>query len=472
MNAKSLSMVLLLLASGCATGPDYRSPGTRLPEQWGEAIAGGTTNHAGRLCEWWKNFHDPELDSLVARAVQTNLNLRIAEARVREARARQGITEAGQWPTVDAAGGYARQKQSENQPIIGSLDVPPSVPFENNLYNAGFDARWELDLFGGTRRAVEAARADLAAMEYEQRDALVTLLAEVARNYVQTRGGQRELALLKSQIAVHEETVAVTRSRLAHGSASELDLQRALALLAAVQSQVAPIETAVRRSTHRLAVLLAQPPGALHQELGSAAPVPPLPPEVPVGLPSDLLQRRPDIRRAERQLAGATARVGQRKADLFPRFFLTGAAGFSSVDTGNFFSESSAIWSIGPSVRWRVFDYGRVRAEIRAQTAVQDQASLAFEQTVLSALEEVENALVAYAKEQERRGALERAVSANQNAVEIAGQLYAKGLGRYLNLLDAQRALYSSQIELARSEQTVALNLIALYKAMGGGWEG
>lgn len=473
MKIKSLiPMALMMLASGCTTGPDYHVPGVKLPGQWSELAAGGLAKNREQISAWWQSFRDPELDSLIERAATTNLSLRIAEARVREARARRGIAEAGYWPTVNAGGGYARQKQSENQPITGSMDIPSSVPFENNVYDVGFDAGWEIDLFGGTRRAVEAATADLAAMEYEQRDALVTLLAEVARNYVQTRGGQRIWAVLQDQIKAQEASVTITRSRVELGGASDLDLQRALALLANIQSQVPLVEADIQRSIYRLGVLLAQPPDALQEELCTAAPIPAPPPEVPIGLPSDLLLRRPDVRRAERQLAAETARIGQRKADLFPKFFLTGAAGLASIDSGEFFSQSSTVWSIGPSVQWRIFDADRVRASIRAQVAVQDQAELAYEQVVLSSLEEVENALVAYAKEQEHRRRLEQAVAANQKAVEIANQLFNAGLGKYLDLLDAQRALYLSQSDYARSEQVVSMNLIALYKALGGGWSG
>jgi NodT family efflux transporter outer membrane factor (OMF) lipoprotein len=462
---------LVLMAAGCTVGPNYQRPGVKVSAQWGEPLVGGITNKDEQVGAWWKSFHDPELDSLIARAVTTNLDLRIAEARVQQARAQRSFAQAGYWPTVNASGSYARQQQSENQPIIGSLNVPSSVPFENNVYEAGFDAAWEIDLFGGKRRAVQAARAELAAVEYGRCDVLVTLVSEVARNYVQTRGAQRLLAILQKQIRAQEETVTITRSRVEHGAARELDLQRALALLATIRSQVPAIETTIQASIHRLGVLLAQAPAALREELAATAPIPAPPPEVPVGLPSDLLLRRPDVRRAERQLAVETARIGQVKADLFPKFFLTGSAGLTSISTSDFFSPSSRLWSIGPTVQWRVFDAGRVRASVRAQTAVKDQASLTYEQIVLTSLEDVENALVAYANEQEHRRLLEEAVAANQKSVELANQLYAKGLGNYLNLLDAQRALYLSQDELVRSERAVTLNLVALYKALGGGWD-
>lgn len=471
MKMKILVPTTLVLLAGCTVGPNYHPSTVKTPARWSEPLTNGITSQDNQLGAWWKSFHDSELDSLIARAITTNLDLRIAEARVRQARAQLGFARADNWPTVNASGSYSRQKQSENQPIMGSLNIPSSVPFENDVYQAGFDATWEIDLFGAKRRAVQAASAELSAVEYERCDVLVTLLSEVARNYVQTRGAQRQLAILQNQIRAQEETVKITQSRVELGAATDLDLQRAIALLATIQSQTPTIETTIRSSIHRLGVLLAQTPDALQDELSASAPIPTPPLEVPVGLPSDLLLRRPDVRRAERQLASETARIGQVKAELFPKFFLTGSAGLSSVSTSDFFSPSSRMWSIGPTIQWRIFDAGRVRASIRAQTAAQDQASLTYEQIVLTSLEDVENALVAYAKEQEHRHLLERAVAANQRSVELANQLYKKGLGNYLNLLDAQRTLYVSQDELVRSERAIALNLVALYKTLGGGWE-
>lgn len=466
-----LLIPVLAFLAGCTVGPNYHQPAVKTPAQWSQPLTNGVTSQENQEDAWWKNFHDAELDSLIARAMQTNLDLRIVEARVRQARAEKGFAQADYWPTVNASGSYSRQKQSENQPIVGFLNIPSSVPFENDVYQAGFDAAWEIDLFGGKRRAVQAATAELAAAQCSRRDVMVTLLSEVARNYVQTRGAQQQLAILQSQIKAQAETVEITQNRVKIGAATDLDLQRALALLATIQSQAPMIEIVIQTSIHRLGVLLAQPPDSLERELSTAAPIPTVPPEVPIGLPSDLLLRRPDVRWAERRLAAESARIGQVKSDLFPKFYLTGAAGFSSVSADDFFSSASRTWSIGPTIRWRIFDAGRVRASIQAQTAVRDQASLNYEHIILASLEEVENALVAYAKEQEHYGSLAQAVAANQKAVTLASQLYEKGLGSYLNLLDVQRALYSSQDELVRSERAVTLNLVVLYKALGGGWD-
>lgn len=466
-----ISALFMLLVTGCTVGPDYQRPIANAPAQWSDNRSDSVTSQNDQVGEWWKLFHDAELDSLIKRAVMANLDLRIAESRVRQARAQQGFAEAEFWPTLSASGSYARQQQSKKQPILGSLPNSSNIPFENDVYKAGFDATWEIDLFGGKRRAVEAATAELAAMEYGQRDVLVSLLAEVARYYALTRGAQRQLAILRDRIKAQEETVKITRSRVDHGSAAELELQRALALFASIQSQAPIIETSMQSAIHRLGVLLAQSPEALNTELSATASIPAPPPQVPVGLPSELLLRRPDVLRAERLLAAETARIGQVKADLFPKFSLTGSAGITSISASDFFLPGSRLWSIGPTVQWRIFDAGRVLASISAQTEAQDQALLNYQKIVLTSFEEVENALVAYAKEQEHCRLLDKEVSATQKAVELANQRYTKGWGSYLDLLDAQRTLYVSQDELVQSERAITLNLVSLYKALGGGWE-
>ncbi len=466
-----ISALFMLLAAGCTVGPDYQLPIFDAPAQWSGNLSDSIASQNDQIDEWWKLFHDAELDSLIERAVKANLDLRIAEARVRQAREQQGFAEADFWPTLSASGSYARQKQSENQPILGSLPKSSNTPFENNVYKAGFDASWEIDIFGGKRRAIEAATAELTATEYGQRDVMVSLLSEVARYYLQTRGAQRQLSILQNQIKAQEETVNITRSRVDHGSAAELELQRALALLASIRSQVPTIESSIHSLIYHLSVLLAKNPDALNTELSVTAAIPAPPPQVPVGLPSELLLRRPDVLRAERLLAAETARIGQVKAELFPKFSLTGSVGATSISASDFFLPGSRTWSIGPTVQWRIFDAGRVLANLNAQIEAQDQAQLNYQKIVLTAFEEVETALVTYAKEQEHYQLLQQEVTANQRAVELATQRYNKGWASYLDLLDAQRVLFNSQDGLIRSERVVSLNLVAIYKALGGGWE-
>ncbi len=455
------------LMAGCSVGPNYRQPKLATPSNWSEPLSGG---EAAAL-DWWKNFNDPLLDSLIGQVVNSNLEVRVAAARVREARAQYRIAAAALGPSVGASGSYARQKQSENQPIIGSLPLPANVPFENNYYQAGFDAAWEIDLFGGTRRATEAGKAELAAAEFGLQHVWITMASEVARNYVELRGHQHRLAIVRKNVQAQEDALAITRERFKNGLTTDLDVQQAATLLATTRSEIPALETQVEFGIHRLGILIGQPPGALREELSAVAPVPVISSGVPVGLPSELLLRRPDIRMAERRLAAATARIGVATADLFPKFSLTGVAGFQSVSTSDWFTKGSSFWSVGPTVQWRIFDSGRMRANIRVQDARQEQALAVYEQIALNAFEEVENALVAYAKEQERQRALEEAVWSSAESLHLAQQLYTNGLASFLNVLDAERSSYRAEDALAQSRSAVSQNVIALYKALGGGWD-
>jgi NodT family efflux transporter outer membrane factor (OMF) lipoprotein len=470
-NPTSLFLALVFLA-GCTVGPDFHRPNATAPAQWGEPMAGGETNNSvANAAAWWKNFNDAELDSLIERAVSSNLDLRIASARVREARAAYQVTSADFWPTVNTSASYERLRESKNQPIIGAFNLPPNVPFENNVYQAGFDSTWELDVFGATRRATEAAKAEVAAAEFGRRDALVTLLAEVARNYTETRGYQRRLEIARQNIDAQKQSLAITQNRFTNGVVPDLDVQQASTLLSTTRAEIPTLEIDLQTAIHRLGVLLGQPPEALMEELSAVSPIPTASVEVPVGLPSELLLRRPDVQKAERQLAAATAEIGVATADLFPKFSLTGAAGFQSVSAGDWFAGASKFWSVGPTVQWRIFDAGRIRANIKVQNARQEEALANYEKTVLASFEDVENALVRYAREQVRRRSLEEAVKSSQESLRVANQLYANGLVNFINVLDAERSMYQTEDELVQSERAVSTNLISLYKALGGGWE-
>ena len=465
------ALVCLGVLAGCKVGPNYHPPQAAVPAQWASPLAGGETNRPAAEAEWWKTFCDSELESLIARSARSNLDLRVAAARVREARAARGIAAADLWPSVNASGSYANQRVSQNGPILEPLSLPPSFPFVQNVYQAGFDAAWELDVFGGTRRAIEAANADIAGAEYGRQNVLLSLLSEVARNYMQARGFQRRLVIARLNIRAQQDVLALTQDRYRAGLGSQLDVDQAAALLATTEAQVPVLETGFKASAYHLGILLGQPPGAVLKELSEEVPIPAAPPEVPVGLPSDLLLRRPDIRQAERALAAATARIGVAVADLFPKFSLTGNVGVQSVSPDTWFTGDSTFWSTGPSVQWRIFDAGRIRANIRVQNARQEQALAHYEQTVLVSFEDVENALTGYAKEQIRRQSLTTAERASQQALEISRQYYRSGLADFLNVLESERSLYQTQDALVQSELAVSLDVVALYKALGGGWQ-
>jgi len=461
------AVLLLALLSGCAVGPNYHPPKTSAAAQWASPLAGGETNTPADVAAWWKNFEDTNLDRLLAMAVESNLTLHIAEARIREARAQRGVVAADFGPNIDASGSYSRNRFSKNEfPAF-----PPGTALDYDQYQAGFDAAWELDVFGGTRRAIQAANADIAAAELGRDDVLRSLLAEVARDYIAARAFQQRLAITRENIEAQSRIVNLTRDRFHAGLTSDLDVQQAEALLATTESDVPTLETGFQNTAYQLDVLLAQPSGTLSAELSSAAPVPGSPPQVPVGLPSDLLRRRPDVRQAERELAAASAQIGVAKAGLFPRFSLTGSADLISVSASDWWDASSRFWSAGPSVVWPIFQSGRIRAHIRVQNAREEQALNEYQQVILTAFQDVNSALTAYAKEQIRRQSLAKSVQANQRAVKLAASLYRQGLTDFLGVLTSQAQLYQSQDALVQSDQFVALNLVALYKALGGGWE-
>lgn len=468
----SAAWAVMILVAGCTVGPNYERPEIPVPASWNEAQQSGFDTGPAPLTDWWTEFNDPLLNTLVQRAVQSNLDIRLAEARILESRALRAVTAADAWPGLDAAGSYRRSRSSENAFVSGGDgDAFLGGNGAGDLFRAGFDASWEVDIFGAVRRRVEAADANVAASVEERRNTLVTLLGDVARNYIELRGFQRRLTVARSNLRAQQETWDLTRVRFEAGLSSDFEVAQAEGQVNTTAAQIPGLESALKGSVHRLDVLLGQQPGELWAELSSEAPVPALPPQAHVGLPAELLRRRPDIRRAERVLAAATAQVGAATADLYPRFSLTGAFGFQSINASDLISASSRFWSIGPRIFWPVFDAGRIRANISVRDAQQEQALALYEKTVLTAFEDVENSLVNYTKEQTRYRALIDAVAANRRAVQMANELYTRGLVDFLNVLETQRSLYASESELAQSETVMASNLVALYKALGGGWQ-
>jgi NodT family efflux transporter outer membrane factor (OMF) lipoprotein len=456
--------LMLFILSGCANiGPDYVRPDTPMPKAWHTPAKSGLAGeHLNKeaLAEWWSILDDPVLTNLVESAVAENLGLKEAHARVREARARRGISLADRFPTIDA-GGSARSSSSSEETGSGS---------ERELYAAGFDAAWELDVFGGIKRTVEAAEAELQASEEDLRDVLVSLLAEVALNYVDLRSFQTRLSVAEANLDAQNETYDITRWRRQAGLTTQLDVEQARYSLEQTRAQIPGLQTGLEQAKNRLAVLIGQHPGTLRDALAERKAIPVTPLEVAVGVPADILRRRPDIRRAERRLAAQTAQIGVAKADLYPRFSLLGSIGLEALAPGNLFSLGSRTHSIGSVVDWPLFDAGAIRSNIEVQSALQQQALIQYETAVLEALEDVENALVAYAKEQSRRQSLIEATEAARRAVDLAQTQYSSGLIEFANVLIAQQAVLSLQDQLAVSEGGVTSNLIALYKSLGGGW--
>jgi NodT family efflux transporter outer membrane factor (OMF) lipoprotein len=468
--------------AGCMVGPDYVRPDLMPQTSWGEpaeaparpgplgkaaAEQSRTQSVPGALVHWWTTLSDPELDSLVERAVQSNLDLQRAQARVRQARADRKIVTAGLFPEIDSGSTYTRSRDSSNA-LLALNGVPQG---DQNLYQFGFDATWELDVFGGNRRAVEAATADEQASVDDLRDALVTLLAEVARAYVDYRGAQQQIAIARVNVDAQRSTLQLTQRRYDAGLTSELDVVRARSQVATTEAQIPTLQTQARVAVHEIGVLLGQAPSALSSELETSAPIPAGPSSVPLGLPSELLRRRPDLRRAERQLAAATARIGVATRDLYPRFFLFGAAGIESFKASDWWTWGSRYYSAGPSLSWPIFSGGRIQGNIALQDAKQEEQLLTYHEAILIALQEVEDSIVAFTEEQDRRTSLAESVTANSRATDLARVLYTQGLTDFLSVLDAERSLYQSQDALSQSERAVTNDLIVLYKALGGGWE-
>lgn len=459
------ALMTALLLGGCAVGPDYTAPDLQSPAQWRTEDASGlvqTQNATQQLSEWWKVLEDPQLDSLMERAVAGNLDLKEARARVRAARARLGISEADLYPTLDATGSLSSGKQSRNAGFDGK---------ERDLYKAGFDAGWEIDVFGGTRRAVEAANADLDASEADLRDVYVSMLAEIASTYTDVRAYQTRLSVAQANLAEQMETFEIVESRYESGLSDALGVQQAKYSLESTRAEIPTLQARLDASINRLALLLGQQPDTLHAELSErrAIPVPPV--SVAVGVPAEALRNRPDIRRAERTLAAKTAEVGVATADLYPKFRLIGSIGLESFAQSSLFETGSQVYSFGPGISWPIFRAGAIRRNIDVAEAVQEQYKYRYERTVLNALTEAQSAMTDYAKEQNRRDALEQATLAAREALALAQDRYLNGLIDFSDVLEARRSLLSYEDQLAVSRGAVVDSLIRIYKSMGGGWQ-
>jgi multidrug efflux system outer membrane protein len=459
-NMLTISLATLLLAS-CAVGPNYRAPQLAPAAVQNAQSSAFVTQSPEAL--WWQEFGDAELDSLVQRALGANLDLRSAYDRVRAARAVFVERKLDHAPHVQLQGQYSHF--DEQQPGFG----PTRVNAQSD--SLGFDAAWEIDLFGHVRRSVEAARADLGAERANYQDTQVTVAAEVARNYFELRGAQKRLAVARENLSTEFKTLELTQLLDETGRGSELDVQRSRARLKATEATIPPLEAAEKQSGYRLAVLLGERPGALDQELRPAT-VATYAKALPIGDPAELLRRRPDVRAAERQLAAATARVGVATADLFPRVNVSGFVGFLSGDVGRLFGTASdnnaRAWSITPTVSWAAFDMGSVRARLRASEAQSDAAAANYEKVVLTALEDTENSFVAYSAQQAQLKSLTEQAQASRRAADLADTQYREGVTDFLTLLDAQRTQLDAEDSVAQAQAAVNVSVVAIYKALGG----
>lgn len=453
------SLFLLFLAGCTLLSPDVTHPRMDVPEHWMHGAAHATEK--ADLSRWWEQLNDPVLTALIELSAQNSPDLKAALAKLHEARARRALAEGNRFPTVDVRFSASRSRSSTG----------PAGYATSHLYDAGFDAAWEPDVFGGLRRAVEAAAAGVEASQFDLYDVQVTLAAEVALNYVELRATQQRLAIARANLATQDETLQITTWRAQAGLATELEVEQARSNRAQTEASLPILNTSITEAENRLAILTGQTPGRLHDRLQTHSPLPAVPERVAIGIPADTLRQRPDVRAAERRLAAETARIGQETAALYPAFSLRGSFGWTAITLGGLGGAGSVVSSLAGSVLQSVFDANRIRSRIAIQNAVQEQALAAYEKTVLTALAEVENALAAYADNRERQKALRQAVHASRQAAQLARQRFESGLVDFQKVLDTERTQLATEDALATTEAEGITALIRLYKALGGGWQ-
>ncbi len=485
------------LLAACTVGPDFVHPTPQTPAHWSNRAiaappapveqpsaalpqASAVTEHSAELRDWWKSFDDPTLSSLIDRAVSSNLDVRAAVLRIDEARAQRAISASAFWPTLSADASYSRQRLSETTPTgslfssVGNIRLPGgaaiSIPNPYNQFQLSADASWEIDLFGRVRRSVEAADAGVQVSVEDRRAVLVSVLADVAQSYLELRGAQARLAIAGENLATVEDLLELTRLRLAAGLTTHIDVSNATAQTTATRAELPAFEFQITQNINQLSRLLGREPEALRGELAAPSPVPAVPPEIAVGLPTELARRRPDIREAEANLHAATAQIGVAVADLYPRLTLAAGGGYQSETAGSLLRWASRYGSFGPALDLPIFDRGRWKT-VRLYDVRAKEAALAYQRTVLDALHDVENALAAYAADQQRRGWLDATVVQNRDALALSRQRYEHGLITFIDVLDMERTLQQNQLSLADSTTAVSTDLVRLYRALGGGWD-
>ncbi len=494
---------VVLLIAGCTVGPDYEQPSPWSPASWFRSTPSATKPPSLASLpvaepidpEWWNVFGDPVLTGLMRRVAASNLDVRAASFRLAEARAQSGIAGAAQFPTLNGNGSYTRERLSEKgvTGLLGASGSASSAATSSNglggrqgsspsssaggklapfdLFQGGFDASWELDLWGRVRRSVESADANVDASVEARRQTLATSLAELARDYVQLRGAQEQLRIARRNLQSAQESARLSTERAKGGLATDLDVANARAQVEATAATMPQLEQREQQGVNAIALLLGAPPGSLTTELMPGTPIPPVPPRVPVGIPSELVRRRPDIRQSEAQLHAATADIGQAEADFFPKITLSGSFALQAVQFKDLGNWASRTYGLGPSISIPIFEGGRLRRTLELRKAQQQEAAINYQRTVLAAFHDVDNALIAYRSEQQRRDRLLAQVQQARRALNLSQQRFRDGVSDFLEVLTAQRTALAAEQQLADSTTTVATNLVTLYKALGGGWE-
>ena len=494
MGIKSSTSILLLLA-GCTVGPNFESPSPWSPDSWFRSTRTEKATAPISLpvaepidVEWWAIFNDAELTSLMHRVADANLDVRAADLRLAEARAQRGVTAAGLFPTVNGNGSYTREQVSKNGVLSllgggsqatqsnglggrqGGIPSTSTIP-AFDLFQAGFDASWELDLWGKVRRQVESASAQVDSTTEARRNTLLTSLAELARNYVQLRGLQESERIVRSNLVTAEQAVHLTDERVRGGLATDLDLANARAQAEGTAANLPQLEAQELQAINAVSFLLGAAPGAMAAELETRKPIPPIPPTVPIGLPSELASRRPDIRQADAQLHAATADIGVAEANFFPSVTLSGSVALQATQFSRVFEANALTYGLGPSISIPIFEGGRLTRTLELRKDQAKEAALNYQKTVLQAFHDVDNALIAYRADQLRRDRLVAQSAQSRRALQIANERYRNGLSDFLEVLTAQRTLLQADQDRATATTTVSTDLIMLYKALGGGWQ-
>ncbi|MEJ1226665.1 MULTISPECIES: efflux transporter outer membrane subunit [unclassified Pseudomonas] len=467
---RCMLVVLAAALSACSVGPDFQRPEALQMAQWSKPVnAAASQAVPAQMNErWWEVFNDPTLSALTRRAVAENLDLKLAGSRLQQSRAARQVITSAQYPNSAATAGYGRKRNSGQ-----GLNDPSGNDGDSayNLWEAGFSASWELDLWGRVRREAEAAQANLEVAENDRRAVLLAVLAETAQDYLQLRGVQSTRAVTEQNLGVARHSLELTQLRLADGVATDLDVAEAAAQVATIEARLPALQQRQSQLVNALSLLLGQPPQALQAELSADAPMPQAPRQVAIGLPSQLAERRPDIRQAEARLHAATASIGVAKGDFYPRITLSGNVGSQALQLGDFGSWGSRAFGIGPQFSLPLFDGGRLRGMLELREAQQQEAAIAYQQTVLKAWHEIDDQLSAYNASQLRRDSLAEAVRQNRIALRTAQQQYVEGVVDFVTVLTVQGALLATQEQLVESSTGVSLAMVGLYKALGGGWE-
>ncbi|MDD4914742.1 MAG: efflux transporter outer membrane subunit [Methylococcales bacterium] len=463
---------LLIFLNGCMVGPDYRKPETALPANWRTALVSpGETGEQAIEQQWWRHFHDPVLDQLIAKATHNNPDVRLGETRIIEARAARASAFSTLLPTGNLMGSASRQGNQLGFPSGGPANLSSLVKQPFNIFKSGFDASWELDLFGGHRRELESAEAELTASAISREDVLISTLAEVARTYLDIRLYQAQLAVTADVVASDARSAAISGQRFETGDTSGSDVSRDTARLRHDQAQIAYYRNLLAQAEYGMDVLLGESPGAAHAMLAAAAPVPAGDSQLIFAAPAQVIANRPDIRYAERKLAAATAQQGVAVAKFFPDVSLSGFIGLFNTNAGNFLNAGSKSWFMGASVLWPILSYGTLSANLDAADARQQEALTQYQKTIITALSDVERSFTAYSEQEKYLQSVEKETADYLHLQQIALERYRQGLTAYADVLDADRSLYTSRNQLNQARAQTAQNLIAVYKSLGGGWK-